>query len=58
MRRKTRFLGGENTDEPFGHTLIADEVLRPLVLAELASAILVRPSGLPGPAKGMLDQAV
>jgi hypothetical protein len=55
---RTRFLGGEDADEPLGGALIADEVLCSLVLAELASAILVYAAGLPGPALSVLDQAV
>jgi hypothetical protein len=54
----TCFLGAEDADEPLGDTLIANDVLGPLVFAELASAILVYAACLPSPALSVLDQAV
>ena len=54
----TGFLGAEDADESLGDALVADEVLGPLVLAELAGAILVGAAGLLRPVLGMLDQAV
>ena len=52
------FLGAEDADESLGDALVADEVLGPLVLAELAGAIDVGAAGLLRPALGVLDQAV
>ena len=55
---RTGFLGAEDADESLGDALVADEVVGPLVLAELAGAIHVGAAGLLRPALGMLDQAV
>ena len=55
---RTSFLSAEDTNESLGDALIADEVVGPLVLAELPCAIHVGSAGLPRPALGMRDQAV
>ena len=55
---RTGFLSAEDADESLGDALVADEVVGPLVLAELAGAIHVGAAGLPRPALGMRDQAV
>jgi hypothetical protein len=55
---RASFLSAEDADESLGDALVADEVLGPLVLAELAGAIFVGATGIPSPALGMLDQAV
>ena len=54
----TGFLGAEDADESLGDALVADQVVGPLVLAELAGAIEVGAAGLPCPVLGMLDQTV
>ena len=55
---RTRLLGAEDTDKSLGDTLVADEVLGPLVLAELAGAIQVDSASLPRPALSMRDETV
>ena len=44
---RTSFLSAEDTNESLGDALIADEVVGPLVLAELPCAIHVGSAGLP-----------
>ena len=55
---RTGFQSAEDADESLGDALVADEVVGPLVLAELAGAIDVGAAGLPSPFLGMLDQTV
>ena len=52
------FQSAEDADEPLGNALVADEVLGPLILAELAGAIHVGAAGLLRPVLGVCDQAV
>jgi hypothetical protein len=56
--RGTGFQGAEDAGQSLGDALIADEILGPLVLAELAGAIHVVTGGLLRPVPGMSDQTV
>jgi len=55
---RTGFLSAEDADEPLGDALVADEVLGPFVLAELAGAIQVCAAFFSRPFLGMLDQTI
>ena len=56
--RGTGFQGTEDAHESFGDALVSNEVERPLVLAELAGAILVGATGLRRPVPSMHDQTI
>ena len=56
--RRTGFQGTEDAHESLGDALVSDEVVGPLVLAELAGAIRVGAAGLLRPVLGMRDQAI
>ena len=51
-------MSAEDADESLGDALVSDEVLGPLVLAELAGAIHVVTGSLLRPVPGMSDQTV
>src|SRR5205814_5214570 len=54
----TGFLGAQDADKSFEDALVSYELLSPLVLAELAGAILVGAASLPRPVLGVIDQSV
>ena len=54
----TGFQCAKDADESLGDRLVADEIVSPLVLAELASAIEVGAAVFPSPFLSMLDEAI
>jgi len=57
-KRTTGFHGAEDADEAAVEALLADDVLGPLVFAELIGAKLISAFKLAGPALGVLDERI